>query len=92
MNISNQLKQADKLAAKAGRVICNALNSAYKCDSSDQHTYYVHNHKLYISYPGGFCAMDRLVEDTEVAEALRGVTPADSADTINSALVAAFGI
>lgn len=28
MNISTQLKQADKLAAKAGRVICNALNGA----------------------------------------------------------------
>lgn len=92
MNISSQVKQADKLAAKAGRVICNALNGAYGCSDSDQHTYYVHNHKLYISYPSEFYAMDRLVEDTEVAEALRGVTPADSTDTISKALVTAFGI
>lgn len=90
--LASAAREGLEQARKCGRVIAASLNRVYKCSEGDGHGYYIHNYRLYITYPSYFYAMDREVTAEDVTEALDGLTPDASTNTIDQAIASYFGI
>lgn len=82
-----------KLKNKIGRIIATTLDNHDGVADGDGYGYYIDNHnRLYISYPSSYYAMDRLVTQDDIVNALDGLDGDSSVEAISKAIVSYFAI
>lgn len=91
-NILNEdLVDIDNLDIKqtVGKIIVVVLDDR----TGDRHGYYIDDqHRLWISYPSGYYAMDRQVTEDSIMRLLRGLSGDSSVEEISEAIANSYAV
>ena len=91
--ITSVLAKDLKLKRKIGRIISTTLDNHDGTAGDDGHGYYIDDqHRLWLSYPSSYYAMDRQVTEGDIVRALDGLDGDSSVEAISKAIVSYFAI